>query len=142
MKITNESMYDELSVFGTEVINPVYCSIADFSSFTSSGRPTNWGFLATDRSEDKLFLTVHSLVETLAGAGGSYTTIYQLTVEKLKVTKALLLPSYTIDIKYRSDGKKYRHKFTIASKCGTKLTEQQSNAHNLINMLKRWEAEL
>ncbi|MBQ9956490.1 MAG: hypothetical protein IJO99_02880 [Ruminococcus sp.] len=142
MKITNESMYNELSVFGTEVVNPVYCSIADFSGFLSSGRPTNWGFLATDSREDRLYITVHSLMETLAGTGGSYTTIYQMTVEKLKVTKALLLGSYTIDIKYRSDGKKYRHKFTIATKCGTELTEQQSNAHNLVNMLRRWESSL
>lgn len=142
MKITNESMYEELSVFGVKCENPVYCSIADFSGFFSSGRPTNWGFLATDSREDRLYLTVHSLVETLAGTGGAYTTIYQMTVEKLKITKALLLDSYTVDIKYRSDGKKYRHKFTIAAKCGKELTEQSSNAHNLINMLRRWESSL
>lgn len=142
MKITNEYMYNELAEFGVQCENPVYCMLADFSGFFSSGRPTNWGFLATDSMEETLYLTVHSLVETLVAARGSYITIHRAAVEKLKITKALLLDSYTVDIKYRNEGKKFRHKITIAAKCGKELTEQYENAHNLINMLRTWEASL
>lgn len=142
MKITYEFINNELAEFGAQVESPVYCMIADFSGFLSSGKPTNWGVLAMDNMGETLYLTVHTLLESLVDSRGSYITIHQIAVEKLRITKALLMDSYTVDIKYRTDGKKYRHKIFISGKAGKEFTQQRDNMHNIINMLKKWASSL
>lgn len=143
MAITYETMYQELDGFGVGYDFPVYCTMSDRSGFLSSGRFNEWGFLAADISGEALLLTKHGLMETLAGTHRYEShTIYRMSVEKLKISKALLVPTYTISIKWLEEGKKKDMKIMVASVTGKGFPEQKNSAPGLINLLKNWEASL
>lgn len=142
MAMTVETMYEELDTFGVRYEFPAYCVISNRSGFVSSGRFNEWGYIAADTSGEAVIFTEHSLMGAFVGDnGGARNTIYQISVEKIKISKALLLPNYTVDIVYRSEGKKKNYRFSINTKVKG-FPEQDSNVNSLIIMLKKWQASL
>ncbi|MBE6862387.1 MAG: hypothetical protein E7497_05760 [Ruminococcus sp.] len=138
MAVINETMYGELDTFGVGYEFPAYCMISNRCGFISSGRFDKWGFIAADSNDESIIFTEHSLMGALVGDnGGEKNTIYQISVEKIKISKALLLPNYTVDIVYRSEGKKKNYRFSLNTKVKG-FPEQEQNVHGLITLLKKW----
>lgn len=142
MAIITETMYHELDTFGVRYEFPAYCMISNRSGFISSGRFDKWGYIAASESGDAVIFTEHTLMGAFVGDnGGANNTIYQISVEKIKISKALLLPNYTVDIVYRTEGKKKNYRFSLNTKLKG-FNEQDPNVNSLIIMLKKWQASL
>lgn len=141
MAVTTETMYRELDTFGVEYEFPAYCMISNRCGFLSSGKFTEWGFIAADTRGESIIFTEHSIVGDVIGDGGARNIIYQLSAEKIKIKKTPLLPNYMVDITYRSEGKKRSYKFSINT-IVKGFNEQEQNVNSLISILKNWEASL
>lgn len=137
MAVTNETMYGELDTFGVGYEFPAYCMISNRCGFLPSGKFNEWGFIAADINGESLIFTEHTLMDSLMGSAGVNNIIYGISVEKVKINKALLLPNYTIDIVYRSEGKKKNYRFSLNTKMKG-FPEQEQNVHGLITLLKKW----
>lgn len=141
MAVTTETMYQELDTFGVRYEFPAYCMISNRSGFLPSGKFNEWGFIAADANGEAIIFTEHSLIDSFVGGSGIKNTIYQISVEKVKINKALLLPNYMVDITYRSEGKKRSYKFSINT-IVKGFPEQEQNVNSLIIMLKKWQASI
>ncbi len=142
MAMTNETMYQELDTFGVKYEFPAYCMISNRSGFLSSGKFNEWGYIAADLSGESIVFTEHSLMGAIIGDScGVRNSIYQISVEKIKIKKTPLLPNYMVDITYRSEGKKKNYRFSINTKVKG-FPEQEQNVNSLIIMLKKWQASI
>lgn len=140
MAMTTETMYQELDTFGVEYEFPAYCMISNRSGFLSSGKFTEWGFIAADARGESIIFTEHSIMGDIIGDGGR-NIIYQLSAEKIKIKKTPLLPNYMVDITYRTEGHKRSYKFSINT-IVKGFHEQEQNVNSLIIMLKKWQASI
>lgn len=137
MKVTNETMNTELDSFCVGYEFPAYCMISNRCGFLPSGKFNEWGFIAADSNGESIIFTEHTIMDTLMGSEGVNNIIYAISIEKIKINKALLLPNYTVDIVYRSEGKKKNYRFSLNTKIKG-FPEQAQNVHGLITLLKKW----
>lgn len=137
MIITKETMDAELGNFGVGYEFPVYVMISNRCGFKLSEKYTEYGFMAIDTSGEAIIFTENSLMSALSGRQGAMNTIYRMSIDKIKINKSFILPNYTIDIVYHSEGKKKNYKFSLNTTVKG-LPEQKENATNIVNILKNW----
>lgn len=137
MAVTYETLIAELDNFGVRYEFPAYVLISNRSGFLSSGRFDEYGMLAADINGESLIFTENCLMSMIGGGQAAMNTVYRMSVDKIKINKALLISNYTIDIVYHSEGKKKHYKFSINT-IVKGFPGQKENVINLINMLKKW----
>lgn len=130
-------MLEALDKFGRKYSYPLYLTVADMSSFFSSGRNQRLGFAAISDIDELLLIQypLFGLAEPV------YLSFSSLSLESAKFGK--LLGTHRVKLVFRADGKKMRYNLTIASKVAmTDLYEQEQNLYGFIDTLKKWAASI
>lgn len=131
-----DNVTSELDQFGVGYSYPVCANITDLSGFFSSNRNIKYGGAAiSDR--DTLLVSINGLL-----SGNELYELAPMGMTKLDVKKVLLLPSYIVDVRGMTDGKKYRFKIQFSSNGGKNFPDQQSNVLTLVDKLKQWSANV